>query len=328
MPRIRFWQVAPLASLLLAGCGGGSAEPAPPTATPTPTPIPAPTPMPTPIPTPTPTNYLKVTDRSVSFTLPGFGARITSSGDARGQSGPYLADLSEEGRSLTVAHTAATDSYRGTYGGDTIEGVPTRSQVNDSAYVVYRVPNAVDAYQIVTFNQDSEYSQLFAFGKQAGQQGVIPQYVFPMIFFGSDTVSSDLPTQSVNTYPGSSECTVRLDEGAACADSSTLSAVAPRAAATVSTDWSTGMVTATTTVSRLLIPDNVYRYSINVDAKIDRASGRIRGTATASALGQVEYTGSVVGQFYGPQAKEVGLIVLLGRPRTGSIMLVAIGGRR
>jgi hypothetical protein len=203
--------------------------------------------------------------------------------------------------------------------------VPTRSQVNESAYVVYRVPNAVDAYQIVTFNRDSEYSQLFAFGKQTGQQGATPQYVFPMIFFGSDTVSSDLPTQSVNTYPGGSECTVRLDTGASCTDSSTVSTVAP---ATVSTDWSTGMVTATTTVSRLLIPDNVYRYSINVDAKIDRASGRIRGTATASALGQVEYTGSAVGQFYGPQAKEVGLIVLLSRPASGSVMLVAIGGRR
>ena len=88
-----------------------------------------------------PTTYLKVTDRSVSFTLPGIGARITNSYDGGGQGELYLADLSEDGSSLIVAHAAATDTYRGTYGADTIEGVPTRTVVNDSPYIVYRASN-------------------------------------------------------------------------------------------------------------------------------------------------------------------------------------------
>ena len=232
---------------------------------------------------------------------------------------------------MTVSHNAQTDSYRATYGADTIEGTPERIRVGDVPYVAVRraIPQfgMTEGYQLLTFSGAAEYSQLILFGKHSTDQAGAPQTVFPMIFFGAETLASDLPSQGIANYPSRVDCTARLDQSAVCAEDQYPNTTAPSMYGSIAADWNTASIKASATLNRQFLGGaGAQDYKIEVDAKLDRSTGSIRGIAMAWALGNLAYTGTVIGQFYGPQAKEVGMIVLFHHDE-GRILLVAIGGR-
>jgi hypothetical protein len=303
--------------ILLTACGGdsgsGTTSQAPPVVSPSPTP--------TPLPTPT---YLSARDFSMNRSSGGFGVRFETFapyGQPVQQKRTLDLSLASGSADAAFTYTANPQKYElsflrevGTF--TNIRPYEVASVVGDQDYDpaspspirrLFRVVekesvSAIFSYEYVGYvswtQTDTNYTV-------AGQQG--DRDLSRLFLYGAKTLENDLPKNGTSLFrvPVSVVGNYELE---------------------FAINWADGSITGNTKYicigNRSCSTQTVTGSEIRMTGRFD-GSGRFTGAIT----GTLGYSGDFTGAFYGPQARELGLVAVIRNGVSNDAAIVTFGNR-
>lgn len=310
------------AACFLSACGGGGVQSVNSTPTPTATPASTPTSTPTPTPTPTPTSGTNSTLTNLQFSQSFEALGAVNRFTAATSNGATSNRQPQTNGSVQVRYDASTGSYTIANGQlpETSFTSADRSTTDSTSIIsTYSKTSGTRSDNLALFNPGTGNTKLaLTYASYGGWQstnatGASTDVATTFFVYGIKTAPGDLPTTGMASYKTTLDGLFAGDSGVY-----TLGG-----ASAIVADFATGTIDfSMTPVGRNIVDGTSKDFgAILGSGTIGSGTSAFAGTSDAASMNG--YSATLRGQFFGPQAAEVGSTFLLsGADGRGSGVIV------